>query len=132
MSREIEFRVFHKCENKMLEVTKINFLSYCIWSDPEPAHLMNVCNDDCCVLMQYTGLKDKHGKKAFHKDICIGNWPYAKKCLIEWDDKRCGFYFKPLDGLMKAAYDKGYKLNANKFEIIGNIYENPDLLEQAK
>jgi hypothetical protein len=74
---------------------------------------------------QCTGMKDSKGGDVYHKDICVGNWPYAKKCIVEWDDKRCGFYLKPLSSFGKAAYDKGYKMNANKFTIIGNAFENP-------
>lgn len=77
---------------------------------------------------QQVGLCDKNGKEAYHKDICVGNWPYADKCIIEWDEERCGFYLQPVkgDGLLgRAAYDKGYKLNARKFEIIGNIHTAP-------
>ena len=60
-------------------------------------------------LEQNTGLSDKNGKEAYHKDTCVGDWPYAGKCIIEWDEKRCGFYLEPVkgDGLLgRAAYDK--------------------------
>ena len=79
-----------------------------------------------------TGRKDKNKKETFAGDICVGNWPYAKKCVVTWDEIRCGFYMQPVkdDGLLgKAAYDKGYKMNANKFEVIGNVHDNPELIE---
>lgn len=84
---------------------------------------------------QSTGRKDYNGKESYHHDICVAHWPYAGKCTIEWDEKRCGFYFQPVkgDGLLgKAAYDKGYKMNANKFEIIGNKFDDPKLIEEIK
>jgi hypothetical protein len=52
-----------------------------------------------------------------------------------WDEKRCGFYLKPAPGdgiLERAAYDLYYKINAGKFKVIGNIYENPELLKTEK
>ena len=36
---------------------------------------------------QYTGRKDEAGKDVYGGDICSGEWPYAKKCTVEWDDK---------------------------------------------
>ena len=75
---------------------------------------------------QFTGLTDKNGVKIFEGDIVKANFPYAKTGLVEWDKKRGSFYVNPIDGF--AAYDKGYKMNANKLEIIGNIHENTELL----
>ena len=81
--------------------------------------------------MQYTGMKDKNGKEVYEGDVATANWPYAKQCVVTWDASRAAFYMKPVqgDGLNgKAAYDKGYKMNAAKMEVIGNIYEHPELI----
>lgn len=65
-------------------------------------------------LMQYTGLKDKNGKEIYEGDILMGNnavrWD---KNLLQWETS---------DGLMLWAYRKDW------LEIIGNIYETPELL----
>jgi uncharacterized phage protein (TIGR01671 family) len=84
-------------------------------------------------IMQFTGKKDQTGKDLYEGDICEGKWPYAKRCVVVWDDARCGFYFQPVNGVFKtAAYDKYYKLNANKFTIIGNVHENHELVTERR
>lgn len=84
---------------------------------------------DAITLGQYTGRTDKNGTKIFEGDIVKGNFPYAEKCVVVWDNKRCGFYLKPITHWGKASTDKYYKLNSCVLEIIGNIYDNTELLE---
>lgn len=80
-------------------------------------------------LGQYTGLKDKNGTKIFEGDIVKGNF-YAEICVVVWSDKRCGFYLQPISKLGRASYDPYYKLNSAKLEIIGNIFDNGELLNE--
>lgn len=70
-----------------------------------------------------TGKKDINNFYIYQNDIVTGNFPYAKKGMVVWDESRCGFFIKPIDGLGKAAYDKYYKMNACKLCVIGNINE---------
>jgi hypothetical protein len=79
-------------------------------------------------VMQFTGKKDKNGQDIYEGDVCEANWPYAKKCVVVWDDSRCGFFLLPVretTGFGRAAYDKYYKMNANRMTVVGNIYECP-------
>lgn len=77
-------------------------------------------------LMQSTGLKDKNGKEVFVGDIikCTRGCPH--EVYIEKE------YAGTFIGGMPAIYLKGIKEGyawTEAEEIIGNIYENPELLE---
>lgn len=81
---------------------------------------------------QYTGLTDKNGTKIFegdiiklHYDCCLPHW-YTAGIAVEvyWKRADCGFY--PF-----CEYDcecDGF-VRADKTEVIGNIYDNPELLK---
>ena len=70
-------------------------------------------------IMQYTGLKDKNGKEIYEGDIVyIPDMKFEVKFreTICWD---CGGNYTGM----------GYEIS-EAYEIIGNIYENPELLEK--
>ena len=78
-------------------------------------------------LMQSTGLKDKNGVEIFEGDVLTSN---VQPCKMVNPIK---------DGYGVVRFENGmFKLGAislvtfiSKMEVIGNIYENPELLEQA-
>src|SRR3990167_1244900 len=73
-------------------------------------------------LMQFTGLLDKDGKEIYEGDIV--NVDEAGKCRVDYLDHSMKFYFQTLEG-----YDKQFTATSDKVEIIGNIYENSELLK---
>ena len=68
------------------------------------------------VLMQYTGLKDKNGKEIYEKDILTHS-------II-----RIGKNPKKFVGVVEYHENQFLNCNFVNEEIIGNIYENPELL----
>ena len=82
---------------------------------------------------QYTGLTDKNGKKIFERDIVEFTDKYTRKKgraeivfeAFKWKYSGCYYGGNPIVWL---CIDDG----SIEFEIIGNIHDNPELLEQEK
>ena len=81
---------------------------------------------------QFTGLIDKNGKKIFEGDIvgCFGNTQVFK---IEYCKDRCGYFLD--DIILSGGGEPTIECLGNlrgTIEIIGNIHDNPELLEGAQ
>ncbi len=143
--REIKFRAWHKAEKKICEVTTINFedkFAFLVGIKPGedtyyPDSRMTIIapKNGRCVsfneieLMQYTGLHDKNNKEIYEGDIirCIPKVEFyrvvtfikSKYWLINNKSNNSDIQF-PLEVVYTSH---------NESEVIGNIYENPELLE---
>lgn len=117
MSRVIKFRAWIKSWKKMVMVSDINFFStndYAIESIGIVEHHSQAGKNDY-ELMQFSGLKDKNGKEIYEGDIIGSNMNGQRQCHeVRWVDEsaKWSMYW----------YDDP--------EIIGNIYENLELLER--
>ena len=82
---------------------------------------------DNLVIMQSTGLKDKNGKEIFEGDIVDYK---GREAVIKWHGSYASFIYRFVDGLQERVSEwEPLFLACYHFEIIGNIYENPELLE---
>ncbi len=77
---------------------------------------------------QYTGLRDKNGKKIFEGDICR-NSRTGEVVSVHWHGTMAGFVWSKRKSDGTYLYDWGELFRAyDKYEIIGNIQDNPELL----
>ena len=91
------------------------------------------------VLMQSTGLKDKNGVEIYEGDIVQSTWydvdnnPYKKKGEITFVGAQYVIVYDSQFDVEtgEITYDAHSLTYAEDAEVIGNIYENPELLEQA-
>lgn len=84
---------------------------------------------DKVILMQSTGLKDKNGKDIFEGDILACKTDDEVINLnIFWDEEHALFMFESKKYNEQEPLAELVENNTYPFEIIGNIYENPELL----
>lgn len=124
-----KFRAWLKKRQEMdNEIDHISWLEdelYCIGDG-----ITYMVSAEDLVLMQSTGLVDKNGKEIFEGDILDYK---GRKALVRWHGSYASFIYRFVDELQKRKTEwKPLYLAYMKCEIIGNIYENPELLEESK
>lgn len=88
---------------------------------------------DHLVIMQSTGLADKNGKEIFEGDILACKTDDEVINLnIFWDEEHALFMFESKKYNEQEPLAELVENNTYPFEIIGNIYDNPELLEDKE
>ena len=103
-----------------------------------------ILEDKDCIVMQCTGLKDKNGKLIYEGDIISDKSNHIRICVWEYDGfkypalKTSRYFHKPISNKLEERkidlrkkltfQDTVYKCDKKEFVVIGNIYENKELL----
>ena len=78
---------------------------------------------------QYTGLTDKNGTRIFEGDICR-NIKTGEVVSVRWHGTMAGYVWSKRKDNCQNLFDFGELFRAyDKYEVIGNIYDNPELLK---
>lgn len=138
MNREIKFRAWNIKDNKWVDDFMISPDGAADIYDDEDGgksglweHSEGIWKD--LELVEYTGLKDKNGKVIFEGDLVKGHWSpvilqviYQAPSFVMKQRTKSGTLSKSWCTFDIAPSDN------QLYEVIGNIYENPELLEATK
>ena len=130
-----KFRVWDKELQTMLDVSLIDFKKGVLVGEHWEFGETNFLSFDEIVLMQSTGLFDRNGKEVFEGDIITN----GQNVMCMKRHNTLGFYVEKkgkvefiADCAVLEEFEEDAKEIADSLEIIGNIYENPELLEEKK
>ena len=124
---ELKFKAFFKVDGQIYEALSIDFLNkeVTLW-DKETAVNFEASFDEI-ELIQYTGVNDKNGKEIYTGFLVKWGLRTYKICF------NCGFYMHDLSRINpEYPITKEFKKASDEFEVIGNIYENPEILKDTK
>lgn len=122
--RPIKFRAYLKDTNEMVKVGAMD------WDEEGNLLCLNYPKgkdyfgyEDDIALMQYTGYKDVFGNEIYEGDIVKYRYNLYQ---VEW--VFFSFYIHRIDGRILKELEE-VAIDEKGMEVIGNIYENPDLLK---
>ena len=128
MSREIKYRAWLKEEEKMVNVSLMSltekWIGYHIFYEEEKKKKFEFSDSENFELMQYTGIKDKNDVEIYEGDL-VKILDNVNETICEVRFEYGGHILKNRDLREELLY-----LEERFMEVVGNIYENKNLLEE--
>ena len=127
-----KFRAYDGSLNRMYQPDEVMAGDGNIWIIDEDGVAGEWLVNNDLELMQSTGIKDKPGKEIFEGDVLKVTDEHSWLEVVKYDDEKAMFVSEEVNREFKVPDRPLYDLfNTNIFtvEIIGNIYENPELLK---
>lgn len=127
--REIKFRAFSIKSKKMIDLARMTSLAVeSTLMTQYPKGLYLPIGDSDLILMQYTGLKDKNGVEIYEGDIVNLGYGDDSVAFIGWGEETASFVCVYPEDDDTSDHLYGAELTT----VIGNIHQNPELLEISK
>ena len=120
-------KVYIKYLDKVLELESIRFDTKVIEVYDESCNTYRYLDFEDVEFMENTGLKDKNGKYIYEGDIVTVNGTWD--CIIKYKQSSCAFVLKSIDSRWSTGYFSNYDDIEEMLEVIGNVYENEELLK---